>query len=50
MAKTKKTTETNDVFTAVLALATVVVLATSVYVGLMCWKYYGTFFSIQAPL
>ena len=40
----KKVTETNDVFTALLALATMSVLATAVYVGLMCWTYYGTLF------
>ena len=46
----KKTAETSDVFTAILALATVAVLATAVYVGLMCWNYYDTLFSIvQTP-
>ena len=49
MAK-KAVKEGSDVFTALLGLATVVVLATSVYVGLMCYQYYGTLFSIvQSP-
>jgi hypothetical protein len=46
----KKAIDGNDVFTALLALATVTALATAVYVGWMCWDYYGTLFSIvQAP-
>ncbi|MBL7214567.1 MAG: hypothetical protein ISS71_02680 [Phycisphaerae bacterium] len=49
MAK-KTVKEGNDVFTALLALTTVTVLATTVYVGLMCYWYYGTLFSIvQSP-
>ena len=49
MAK-KAVNEGSDVFTALLALATVAVLATTVYVGLMCYWYYGTVFSIvQSP-
>jgi hypothetical protein len=49
MAK-KAVKEGSDVFTALLALATVTVLATTVYVGLLCYGYYGTFFSIvQSP-
>lgn len=47
MAK-KAVKEGSDVFTALLGLATVSVLATAVYVGWMCYQYYGTFFSIVA--
>lgn len=43
----KKTLQpTSDVFTALLALATLSVLGTAVYVGLMCWAFYGTLFTI----
>ncbi len=45
MAK-KATQPTSDVFTALLALATLAVLGTAVYVGLMCWNFYGTLFKI----
>ena len=45
MAK-KATQPTSDVFTALLALATLAVLGTAVYVGLMCWTFYGTLFTI----
>ena len=48
MAK-KAVKEGSDVFTALLGLTTVTVLATTVYVGLMCYWYYGTFFSIVQP-
>lgn len=42
----KKIEASSDVYTAVLALATLAVLATVGYVAFMCWKYYGTMFSI----
>lgn len=49
MAK-KAVKEGSDVFTALLALATVAVLTTTVYVGLMCYWYYGSIFTIaQSP-
>lgn len=49
MAK-KAVKESSDVFTALLALATVSVVATAGYVGWMCYTYYGTIFSIvQSP-
>lgn len=49
MAK-KAVKESSDVFTALLALATVSVLATAIYVGLMCYTFYGTLFTIvQSP-
>ena len=49
MAK-KAVKEGSDVFTALLALATMTVLATAVYVSLMCYWHYGTFFPIaQSP-
>ena len=49
MAK-KTVKEASDVYTALLALATVTVLAAAVYVGLTCYNYYGTIFTIvQSP-
>ncbi len=49
MAK-KAIKESNDVFTGLLALTTLTVLATAVYVGFMCHQYYGTLFTIvQTP-
>lgn len=43
----KKTLKpSNDVFTAILGLATLAVLGTAVYVGLVCWTYFGTLFKI----
>lgn len=45
MAK-KAFKESSDVFTALLALATIATLATTVYVGLMCYWYYGSIFKI----
>ncbi|NLW82988.1 MAG: hypothetical protein GXY41_01075 [Phycisphaerae bacterium] len=45
MAK-KITAATSDVYTAILALASLTVLSTAVYVALKCWMYYGTLFSI----
>lgn len=45
MAK-KAINSESDVYTALLALATLTVLATAVFVGLMCLKYYGTLFKI----
>ncbi|MHC4551647.1 MAG: hypothetical protein ACYSUT_02610 [Planctomycetota bacterium] len=45
MAK-KAATPSSDVFTGLLGLATLAVLGTAVYVGLMCMKYFGTLFSI----
>lgn len=45
MAK-KATQPTSDVFTALLALATLAVLGTAVYVGIKCMAYYGTLFTI----
>ena len=36
----------SDVFTGLLALALLSVLGTAVYVGLMCWTFYGTLFTI----
>lgn len=49
MAK-KAVKDESDVFTALLALATVATLATAVYVALMCQSYYGSIFTIvQSP-
>lgn len=43
----KKTIKpSNDVFTGLLGLSTLVVLGTAVYVGMMCWQYYDTLFKI----
>jgi hypothetical protein len=36
----------SDVYTAVLALATLSVIATSVYVAMKCMQEYGTIFAI----
>jgi len=36
----------SDVYTAILALASLTVLSTAVYVALKCWMYYGKLFSI----
>jgi hypothetical protein len=50
MAKLKDTAA-NDVYTAILALASLTVLATAVYAALTCWLYYGSGlweFTIQA--
>jgi hypothetical protein len=50
MAK-QNTTAANDVYTAILALAWLTVLATTVYVSLTCWLYFGTemwTFTVQA--
>lgn len=50
MAKQNVTAE-NDVYTAILALASLTVLATAVYVALTCWFYYGSemwSFAVQA--
>ncbi len=48
MAK-KAVKESSDVYTALLALATMAVLTTTVYVGIMCYTYYGTLLTIQSP-
>lgn len=48
MAK-KAVKESSDVYTALLALATMAVLATAVYVGMMCYLYYGSILTIQSP-
>ena len=45
MAK-KITAASSDVYTSILALASLTVLSTAVYVALKCWMYYGTLFSI----
>jgi hypothetical protein len=50
MAK-QNNTAANDVYTAILALASLTVLATAVYAALTCWLYYGSGmwnFTIQA--
>lgn len=40
----------SDVYTSILALASLTVLATAVFVALKCSIFYGTLFSIaQAP-
>lgn len=49
MAK-KLIAASSDVYTALLAMASLTVLSTAAYVALKCWMYYGTLFSIaQAP-
>lgn len=48
MAK-KVIKESSDVFTALLGLATVTALATTIYVALMCYRYYDSLFSIVQP-
>ncbi len=45
MAK-KTIKEPNDIFTALLALATLTTLATTVFVALKCYTFYGTLFTI----
>ena len=45
MAK-KKSAASSDVYTAILALAALTVLATAVFVTLKCWVYYQTLFSV----
>jgi len=42
----KKITAVSDVYTAILALATLAVIAASVFVALKCWGDYGTLFEI----
>jgi hypothetical protein len=49
MAK-KLLAASSDVYTALLAMASLTVLSTAAFVALKCWVYYGTLFSIaQAP-
>ncbi len=45
MAK-KKMTAVSDVYTAILALATLAVILTSAYVAVRCWFDYETLFKI----
>ncbi|MHC5082601.1 MAG: hypothetical protein ACYTET_01495 [Planctomycetota bacterium] len=45
MAK-KEAKAGSDVYTALLALASLSVLATAGFVTFTCWTYYGTLFSI----
>lgn len=50
MAK-QNPTAANDVYTAILALAWLTVCATTVYVSLTCWFYFGNemfSFAVQA--
>ena len=46
MAKKKTTAAVSDVYTAILALATLVVILTSAYVAVRCWFDYETLFKI----
>jgi len=46
MNQNKNRTVESDIFTALLALATGAVLATSVYICYLCYSYYGTIFKI----
>jgi hypothetical protein len=46
MSPTKKTIAPSNLYTAVLALATGVVLATAVFVAFKCFTDYGTIFKI----
>jgi hypothetical protein len=45
MAK-KNFTASSDVYTAILALASLTVLSTAVFVAVKCSSFYGTLFSI----
>ncbi len=46
MSPKKKIAAASDVFTAILALATCVSVATAAYVAFTCYTYYGTIFQI----
>ena len=49
MAKNQpKNVAYSDIYTAVLALATLSVIATSVYVAMVCMQEYGAIFSIYS--
>jgi hypothetical protein len=45
-ARGKKMTVPDNVYTIILALAFVAVLATAGYVAYMCYRHYGTLFKI----
>ncbi|MFI4910648.1 MAG: hypothetical protein ACIAQZ_03150 [Sedimentisphaeraceae bacterium JB056] len=44
--KQPKNSAGNNIYTAMLALATLSVIATSVYVAMVCMQQFGTIFSI----
>jgi len=46
MSPNGRTIGTNDLYAAILALATCVVLATAVFVAVKCFVDYGTIFKI----
>ncbi len=46
MAKNRRPAATSDLYTAVLGLSTLAVLATAVFVVMKCYAYYGTAWTI----
>lgn len=42
MAKQNNNSAANDVYTAILGLASLTVLATAVYVAVVCYMHYGS--------
>jgi len=47
MSPAKNTSVPNNIYTAILALATGVVLATAVFIAYKCYADYGTIFKVM---
>ena len=49
MKSNKKISPKSDTFTAILALATGIVIASSAFIAYMCFAYYESVFKIASP-
>ena len=49
MAKNRKQVAINDIYTALLGLTTLAVIATTVFVAIKCSMYYDTIFKVVGP-